>query len=63
MSKLETKEVNWFEEGTRDLHAIAKGLADLKKQINRQLNKTDPDLITLAEYYWADTLDDEMYPL
>eukprot|EP00957_Ditylum_brightwellii_P210856 15365490-Ditylum_brightwellii.AAC.1 len=63
MSMLKTKELNWFEEGTRDLHAIAKGLADLKKQTNRQLNKKVPGLITLAEYYGADTLDDEVYPL
>eukprot|EP00957_Ditylum_brightwellii_P123295 9400714-Ditylum_brightwellii.AAC.1 len=63
MSRLETKEINWFEEGTRDLHAIAKGIADLKKQTNRQLNKKVPDLITLAEYYGVDTLDDEVYLL
>eukprot|EP00957_Ditylum_brightwellii_P188899 14379071-Ditylum_brightwellii.AAC.1 len=63
MSKLETKELNWLEEGTRDLHAIAKGLADIKKQNNRQLNKKVPDLITLAKYYGVDTLDDEVYPL
>eukprot|EP00957_Ditylum_brightwellii_P098975 7539678-Ditylum_brightwellii.AAC.1 len=46
-----------------DLHAIAKGLTDLKKQTNRQLNKRVPDLITLAEYYGADALDDEVYSL
>eukprot|EP00957_Ditylum_brightwellii_P111355 8493214-Ditylum_brightwellii.AAC.1 len=63
MSRLETKELNWFEEGTRDLHTIAKGLADLKKQTIRQLNKKVPDLITLAEYFGADTLDNEVYPL
>eukprot|EP00957_Ditylum_brightwellii_P136964 10444861-Ditylum_brightwellii.AAC.1 len=63
MSRLETKEHNWFEEGTRDLHDISKGLADCKKQTNRQLNKKVPNLITLAEYYKADTLDDEVYPL
>eukprot|EP00957_Ditylum_brightwellii_P154402 11749408-Ditylum_brightwellii.AAC.1 len=57
MSRLETKELNLFEERTRDLHAIAKGLADLKKRSNRQLNKKVPDLITLAEYYGSDTLD------
>eukprot|EP00957_Ditylum_brightwellii_P130050 9919436-Ditylum_brightwellii.AAC.1 len=63
MSRLETKEFNWFEEGIRDLQAIAKGLADLEKQTNRQLNKKVPDFITLAEYYVVDTLDDEVYPL
>eukprot|EP00957_Ditylum_brightwellii_P102101 7782555-Ditylum_brightwellii.AAC.1 len=64
MSRLETKEINWFEEGTRDLlHTITKGLADLEKQTNRQLNKKVPDLITLAEYYGVDTLDNEVYPL
>eukprot|EP00957_Ditylum_brightwellii_P080698 6137304-Ditylum_brightwellii.AAC.1 len=63
MSRLETKELNWLEEETRDLHVIAKGLAYLKKQTNRQLNKKVPDLITLAESYEADTLDDEVYPL
>eukprot|EP00957_Ditylum_brightwellii_P035711 2707803-Ditylum_brightwellii.AAC.1 len=63
MSRLETKEFNWLEEGTSDLHAIAKGLAHFKKQTNRQLNKKVPGLITLAEYYGADTLDDEVYPL
>eukprot|EP00957_Ditylum_brightwellii_P017292 1302772-Ditylum_brightwellii.AAC.1 len=61
--RLETIEINWFEEGTKDLHAIAKGLTDLEKQTNRQLNKKVPDLITLAEYYGADTIDDEVYPL
>eukprot|EP00957_Ditylum_brightwellii_P002278 175124-Ditylum_brightwellii.AAC.1 len=35
MSRLETRELNWLEEGTRNLYAIAKGLADLKKQTNR----------------------------
>eukprot|EP00957_Ditylum_brightwellii_P152289 11594250-Ditylum_brightwellii.AAC.1 len=49
MIMLETKKLNWFEEGTSDLHAIAKGLADLKKHTNRQLNMKVPDLITLAE--------------
>eukprot|EP00957_Ditylum_brightwellii_P157891 12018379-Ditylum_brightwellii.AAC.1 len=44
MSRLESKELNWFEEGTRGLHVIAKGLADLKKQTNRQLSKKAPDL-------------------
>eukprot|EP00957_Ditylum_brightwellii_P129905 9908597-Ditylum_brightwellii.AAC.1 len=63
MSRPETKELNWFEDGTRDLHVITKGLTELKKQTSRQLNKTVPDLITLAEYYGADTLDDKMYPL
>eukprot|EP00957_Ditylum_brightwellii_P203602 15335399-Ditylum_brightwellii.AAC.1 len=63
MSRLETKEINLFEQGTRDLHAIAKGLADLKKQTNRQLKKKVPDLITLAEYYGTDALDDGVYPL
>eukprot|EP00957_Ditylum_brightwellii_P010052 758575-Ditylum_brightwellii.AAC.1 len=61
VSRLETKELNWFEEGTRDLHAIAKRLADIKEQINWQLNKKVFDLITLAKYYWADTSDDEVY--
>eukprot|EP00957_Ditylum_brightwellii_P029702 2245164-Ditylum_brightwellii.AAC.1 len=28
-----------------------------------QLNKKVPDLITLTEYYGADTLNDEVYPL
>eukprot|EP00957_Ditylum_brightwellii_P079497 6044898-Ditylum_brightwellii.AAC.1 len=63
MSRLETKELSWFEERTRDLHDIAKGLADIEKQTNRQLNKKDPDLFALAEYYGLDTLDDEVYPL
>eukprot|EP00957_Ditylum_brightwellii_P177402 13512690-Ditylum_brightwellii.AAC.1 len=63
MSRLETKELNWLEEGTRDLHTIIKGLADLKKQTNRKLNKKVPDLITLTEYYEADVLDDGVYPL
>eukprot|EP00957_Ditylum_brightwellii_P065294 4952451-Ditylum_brightwellii.AAC.1 len=63
MSRLDTKELNWFEEGTRDLHAIVKGLADLEKQTNRQLNRYVPDLITLAEYYGAYTLDDDGHPL
>eukprot|EP00957_Ditylum_brightwellii_P100020 7622721-Ditylum_brightwellii.AAC.1 len=63
MSRLETKEFNWLEEGTRDLHAIAKGFIDLQKETNRQLNKKVPDLITLAENYGADTSDDEVYPL
>eukprot|EP00957_Ditylum_brightwellii_P103573 7891490-Ditylum_brightwellii.AAC.1 len=63
MSRLETKELNLLEEGTSDLHDIAKDLADLKKQTNRQLNKKVPDVITLAEYYGADTLDDEVHPL
>eukprot|EP00957_Ditylum_brightwellii_P207205 15351964-Ditylum_brightwellii.AAC.1 len=63
MSRLETKELNWFKEGTRYLHAIGKGLADLKKQTNRQLNKKGPDLITLAEYHGVETLDDEVYSL
>eukprot|EP00957_Ditylum_brightwellii_P025470 1925624-Ditylum_brightwellii.AAC.1 len=63
MSRLETKELNWFEEGTRDLHANTKGLADLKEQTNGQLNKKILDLITLAEYYGAEALDDEVYPL
>eukprot|EP00957_Ditylum_brightwellii_P151493 11536748-Ditylum_brightwellii.AAC.1 len=63
MSRLETKELNWLEEETRDLHVIAKGLADLKKQTNRQLNKKVPDLITSAENCGVDTLDDEVYPL
>eukprot|EP00957_Ditylum_brightwellii_P136997 10446383-Ditylum_brightwellii.AAC.1 len=60
MSRLETKEVNWFEEGTRDLHAIAKGLVDLKKHTNRQLSKKVPGLLTLAEYYGAEALDDDV---
>ena len=60
ISRLETKELNWLEEGTRDLHAIAKGLVDLKKQTNRQLNKTVPDLITLAKNYRTDAFDDEI---
>eukprot|EP00957_Ditylum_brightwellii_P009156 692585-Ditylum_brightwellii.AAC.1 len=63
MSRLETKEPNWLEEGTRDLHAIAKGPADLNKQTNRQLNMKVPSFITLAENYGVDTLDDEVYPL
>eukprot|EP00957_Ditylum_brightwellii_P171189 13032239-Ditylum_brightwellii.AAC.1 len=63
MSRLETKEANWFEERTRDLYAITKGLADLKKQTSMQLNKKVPDLITQAEYYGADTLDGEVYSL
>eukprot|EP00957_Ditylum_brightwellii_P031592 2395602-Ditylum_brightwellii.AAC.1 len=63
MSRLETKDINWLEEGTRDLHAIVKGLADLKKQTNRHLNKKVPNLITLAEYYEVGTLDDEVHPL
>eukprot|EP00957_Ditylum_brightwellii_P009514 718154-Ditylum_brightwellii.AAC.1 len=54
---------NWLKEGTSNIHAIAKGLEDLKKQVNRQLNKKVPDLITLAENYGPDTLDDEVYPL
>eukprot|EP00957_Ditylum_brightwellii_P030843 2337070-Ditylum_brightwellii.AAC.1 len=63
MRRLDTKEVNWFEEGTRDLHVIARGLADLKKQTNRQLNKKVPDLISLAEYYGVNTLDNEVNAL
>eukprot|EP00957_Ditylum_brightwellii_P185736 14140818-Ditylum_brightwellii.AAC.1 len=63
MSRLETKKLNWLEEKTRDLHDIAKGLTDLDTQTNGQLNKKVPDLITLAEYYGVDTLDDEVYPL
>ena len=47
-SNVVAEELSWFEKGTRDLHTIAKGLADLKKQINSQLNKKVPDLITLA---------------
>eukprot|EP00957_Ditylum_brightwellii_P139844 10655878-Ditylum_brightwellii.AAC.1 len=60
MSRLETKELNWLEEGTRDLHVIAKGLAYLKKQTNIQLNKKVPEIITSAGNYWADTLDDKV---
>eukprot|EP00957_Ditylum_brightwellii_P142444 10852418-Ditylum_brightwellii.AAC.1 len=60
MRRLETKDSNWFKEGTRDLHTITKGLADLKKQTYRQLIKKVPGLITLAEYYGADTLDDDV---
>eukprot|EP00957_Ditylum_brightwellii_P098005 7464508-Ditylum_brightwellii.AAC.1 len=63
MSRLEAKELYWLEEETRYLHAIAKGLADLKKQTNGELNKKVPDLITLAENYWMEALDDEVYPL
>eukprot|EP00957_Ditylum_brightwellii_P057809 4383764-Ditylum_brightwellii.AAC.1 len=63
MSRLETKEVNWFEEGTRALHDIAKGLSDLKKQTNMHLNKKVTELITLVEYNVVDTLDDEVYLL
>eukprot|EP00957_Ditylum_brightwellii_P135211 10310159-Ditylum_brightwellii.AAC.1 len=63
MSRLETKEINWLEERTSDLHAIAKGLTELKKKINRQLNKKVPDLITFANSYRVDTLDYEVYPL
>eukprot|EP00957_Ditylum_brightwellii_P039323 2975044-Ditylum_brightwellii.AAC.1 len=53
----------WTKTRASDLHAIAKGLEDLKKQISMQLNKKVPDLITLSEYYEMDTLDDEMYSL
>eukprot|EP00957_Ditylum_brightwellii_P178507 13597953-Ditylum_brightwellii.AAC.1 len=63
MNRIKTKELNWLEEGTRDLHAIAKGLADLKKQTKQQMNKKAPDLMTLAEYYGVDTLDNEVHPL
>eukprot|EP00957_Ditylum_brightwellii_P193123 14704214-Ditylum_brightwellii.AAC.1 len=63
MSRLETKELNLFEEGTGDLHGTAKGFADLKKQTNRELNRKVPDLITLAEYSGVGTLYDEVYPL
>eukprot|EP00957_Ditylum_brightwellii_P032899 2494229-Ditylum_brightwellii.AAC.1 len=63
MGRLEAQELNWFEKGTRELYTIDKGLVDLKKQANRQLNKKVPDLITLAKYYGIDTLDDEVYPL
>eukprot|EP00957_Ditylum_brightwellii_P172449 13128990-Ditylum_brightwellii.AAC.1 len=63
MSRLKTKALYWLEEGTRDLYDIAKGLADLKKQINRKLNKKVHDLITLAENYGADTLNDEVHTL
>eukprot|EP00957_Ditylum_brightwellii_P207218 15352022-Ditylum_brightwellii.AAC.1 len=63
MSRLETKELNWLEEETRHLHAIAKGLADLKKQTERQLNKKVSGLITPSEKYGVSTLYDEVYPL
>eukprot|EP00957_Ditylum_brightwellii_P000152 11385-Ditylum_brightwellii.AAC.1 len=63
MNRLETKELNWLEEGTRDVHTITKGLAGLKKQPNRQLNKKIPGLFTLAEYYGKYTMDDDVYPL
>eukprot|EP00957_Ditylum_brightwellii_P069457 5274245-Ditylum_brightwellii.AAC.1 len=42
MIRLETKEFHWLEEGTSDLHTIAKGLTDRKKQTNRQLSKKVP---------------------
>ena len=35
ISRLETKELYWFEEGTSDLYTIAKGLADFKKHTDR----------------------------
>eukprot|EP00957_Ditylum_brightwellii_P201414 15325528-Ditylum_brightwellii.AAC.1 len=63
MSRIETKELNWFEEGINNLHSIVNGLAELKKQTNIQLNKKVPNLITLAEYYGMDTSDDKVYPL
>eukprot|EP00957_Ditylum_brightwellii_P000353 27208-Ditylum_brightwellii.AAC.1 len=63
MSRLETKEFNWLEEGNGDLHLIAKGFADLKEQTNRQPKKKVPGLITSAEKYGVDTLDDEVHPL
>eukprot|EP00957_Ditylum_brightwellii_P109391 8343943-Ditylum_brightwellii.AAC.1 len=63
MSRLETKELNWLEEGTKYLHAIAKGSADLKKQANRQLEKKVPNLITLTDYCGTGTIKDDVHPL